>query len=129
MLKYRNALSLTLLASTGLGLVGCAEPRYNLDVRNMTGEVVNLDLVAENNRINGGNPRVVANSRVAPGSNISMFTEGKRGDRAFLEARVDGDAEGQPATLDLTSGLSSIDIIGMPAGSKTRVRLREVVRE
>jgi hypothetical protein len=120
---------LALLSTAGMVLAGCADPRYNLDIRNMTGEVVNLDLVSKNPKENGGEPRVVAHSRIAPGSNTSMFTEGKRGDRARLEARVDGDTESEPATLEITSGLSSIDIIGMPAGSAARVRLREVVRE
>jgi hypothetical protein len=124
-----TGLRLALLSAASIVLVGCADPRYNLDVRNMTGEVVNLDLVCKNPKENGGDPRVVTRSRVAPGSNTSMFTQSKRGDRAHLEARVDGDTESEPATLDITSGLSSIDIIGMPAGSATRVRLREVVRE
>ena len=124
----RTTVRWTLIAGLGLVLVGCAAPRYNLDVRNMTAQVVNLDLVARNDK-EKGEPRTIARGRVGPGSNISLFTEGQRGDKARLEAKVEGDERGEPATLNLTSGLSSIDIIGMPEGSKTRVRLREVVRE
>jgi hypothetical protein len=107
---------------------GCADPHYNLDVRNMSSELVDLQLVASNNK-DEGEPRVITRGRVGPGSSTSMFAEGKRGDKARLEARVDGDTQSEPARLDLTSGLSSVDVMPAQGDSKSRLRLREVVRQ
>jgi hypothetical protein len=115
------------LLALGMTLGGCADPHYNLDVRNMTSEPVDLRLVAKDKKET--EPRTVAQTRVAAGSNGSIFTKGQRGEAPYLEARVDGDPEGEPATLKIRSGLSSIDVFPATPGSKTRLRLREVVRE
>jgi hypothetical protein len=122
-------LFLVLIACLAVVLGGCAAPHYNLDVRNMTGEVVGLELVSSNPQLEGGRERVVAKGRVGPGSAVSMFNEGQRGDRKpHLLARVEGDEGGEPARLEIKSGLSSIDIYDAPQGAKSRIRLREVVR-
>jgi hypothetical protein len=125
----RTLSGLAVAALPSMVLVGCAAPHYNLDVRNMTSEPVKLDLVSTNPKIDGGAERVVASGRVAPGSTVSMFTEGKQGDRKpQLRAQVDGDTQSPPAKLDISSGLINIDIFPAPANSGERIRLREVIR-
>jgi hypothetical protein len=112
-----------LLAAAILG--GCANPHYNLDVRNNTGEIVALNLVA---RDKGKEEPRVQKARVSPGHTVSMFTDGKKGEKVTLEARIDGQPESPPAVLPITSGLSSIDIYDAPRGQTPPLKLREVVR-
>jgi hypothetical protein len=109
-------------------LAGCADPHYNLDVRNLTADVVALKLVARDSK-DQQEPRV-QNGRVSPGATVSMFTEGKKGEKMTLEARPEGRPEAEPAVLPIKSGLSSIDVYDAPKDSRTRapIKLREVVR-
>jgi hypothetical protein len=107
-------------------LVGCADPHYNLDVRNNTAEVVALKLISKDSK-KDEQPRV-QNGRVSPGATVSMFTEGKRGEKMTLEARPDGQPETEPAVLEIGSGLSSIDIYDAPKDSKAPLKMKEVVR-
>jgi hypothetical protein len=107
-------------------LAGCADPHYNLDVRNNTAEVVALKLIAQDSK-QDEQPRI-QNGRVSPGATVSMFTEGKKGEKMTLEARPDGQPDSEPAVLEVGSGLSSIDVYDAPKGSKSVLKMKEVRR-
>ena len=122
-----RVLPLSVSALAALFLVGCADPHYNLDVRNLTADVVALKLIAKDTK-DQQEPRV-QNGRVSPGATVSMFTEGKKGEKMTLEARPEGKPDVQPAVLEIGSGLSSIDVYDAPKDSKgPPLKIREVVR-
>jgi hypothetical protein len=106
-----------------LALLGC-RAGYEVDVRNMTDQPLNLRL---NTPHTDGAPHARSVGRVGPGDRTRLFTQTYAKERVWLEADFEGNL-GYPATLDLSPGLTAVNVRRIDEGSKGRIRMEEIPR-
>jgi len=117
-------------AALSLAALGCASHSgYNVDVRNITGTPVVLDLKAAKGK---EEPKVVHTFHVPPGGTTSDFTQIEAKSKVTLEAQVEGETTRPPATMPITLGMSRVDVIpprdqdiNNPSAPRLRLRERE----
>lgn len=112
-----------LFLAAPLALVGC-RAGYEVTVHNLTDQPVDLRL---NIPHTDGAPQPLTTGRVGPADRTTLHAQTDANQHVWLEADFHGNV-GYPATLDLSRGLTVVNIRRIDEGSKGRIRIEEVPR-